>query len=407
MDEVERVRKLFCDLTPILNERQIRLWAAAEAESLGRGGVTIVTRATGLRHKRIVAGKRDLQVQRETPPLEAPCEQRVRRPGAGRKRIEDQDPELVKALERLIDPATRGDPESPLRWTSKGTRRLAEELTIQGHPVSATKVRELLVDLDYSLQANHKTREGKQDPDRDAQFEYINRRAKEFQSKGLPVISVDTKKKENLGDFKNGGREWEPKGSPVPVRVHDFIDKELGKAIPYGVYDLARNEGWVSVGIDHDTAEFAVETIRRWWKRMGKAVYPEAEELLITADGGGSNGARVRLWKTELQEFADESGLRIQVAHYPPGTSKWNKIEHRMFCHITANWRGRPLETLETVVNLIGATTTKRGLHIRAAADRNSYKKGIKVAHEEMEAVNLRPARFRGDWNYTVTPQSD
>jgi hypothetical protein len=331
----------------------------------------------------------------------------VRRPGAGRKCIEHQDPEVVKALELLIDPATRGDPESPRRWTSKGTRRLAEELTAQGHPVGATKVRELLVDLEYSLQANHKTREGKQDPDRDAQFEYINRRAKDFQSKGLPVISVDTKKKENLGDFKNGGREWEPKGSPVPVRVHDFIDKELGKAIPYGVYDLARNEGWVSVGIDHDTAEFAVETIRRWWQRMGKAVYPEAEEILITADVGGSNGARVRLWKTELQEFADESGLRIQVAHYPPGTSKWNKIEHRMFCHITANWRGRPLETLETVVNLIGATTTTRGLHIRAAADRNSYKKGIKVADDKMEAVNLRPARFRGDWNYTVTPQSD
>ncbi len=392
-------------LAPVMDERLTRLWAAAEAEAYGRGGPTAVTKATGILGKRILAGRRDLAALRASPPTEPARKQRIRKPGAGRKRLEDTQPGLVEALDALIDPSTRGDPESPLRWTCKSTRRLAEELTKAGFQISPTKVGELLAADGYSLQGNRKTREGSQHPDRNAQFERINRQVKAFQGRGQPVVSVDTKKKELVGDFKNVGREWQRKGEPVPVRVHDFLDQELGKAIPYGVYDLLRNEGWVNVGVDHDTAEFAVESLRRWWKRMGKKAYPEATDLLVTADGGGSNGSRTRLWKLELQRFADETQLRVHVSHYPPGTSKWNKIEHRMFCHITQNWRGRPLESLEAVVNLIGSTTTAAGLRIRASLDKRTYEKGIAVTPEEMASVNLQPARVRGEWTYLIAPR--
>src|SRR5258708_16018190 len=353
MNPVERIRWKYEALAPVMDERMTRLWAAAEAQALGHGGTIAVTKATGILGKRIRAGMADLAALRENPPDEPPQEQRIREPGGGGKPLEEHDPEMVKALDALIDPVTRGDPQSPLRWTCKSTRKLATELTAQGHRVGHSKVAELLAEAGYSLQGNRRTGEGRQHPDRNAKFETINRQAKAFQSNRQPVIAVDTKKKELVGDFKNGGREWQPKGEPVPVRVHDFLDKELGKAIPYGVYDLLRNEGWVNVGIDHDTAEFAVESIRRWWHRMGRKAYPTATELLVTADGGGSNGARTRLWKLELQRLTYDTGLGIQVCHYPTGTSKWNKIEHRMFCHITQNWRGQPLESVEAIVALI------------------------------------------------------
>jgi hypothetical protein len=404
MTDVDKIRRKYEQLAPVMDERMTRLWAAAEAEAIGWGGGAAVTKATGILGKRIAAGKRDLDELRENPPTEPPREQRVRREGAGRKRLEERDPELIERLNDLIDPVTRGDPESPLRWTTKSTRKLAKELTARGHKVGASKVCELLNDMGYSLQGTKKTTEGTQHPDRDAQFKYISRRVKASHRNGEPVISVDTKKKELVGDFTNDGAEWQPKGSPIPVRVHDFIDRELGKAVPYGVYDLSRNEGWVNVGITADTAEFAVESIRRWWRRMGKRVYPEATQLLITADAGGSNGPRLRLWKTELQQFADETGLILRVCHYPPGTSKWNKIEHRMFSHITQNWRGRPLESVETIINLIGSTTTTTGLRIRAALDKNEYVKGTKVSDEELAAVNLRPAHARPTWNYSIEP---
>jgi hypothetical protein len=403
--DVDRIRRKFEVMSLVLDERQLRLWAAAEAEALGRGGLKSVMEATGIWNRRIESGKRELEELRRSPPTAPPSAQRVRRVGGGRKPLEEKDPELLTALDALVDPVTRGDPESPLRWTCKSLRQLSDELEKQGHPASPTKIGELLAAQGFSLQANEKTREGTAHPDRNAQFEYINRRVKEFAAADEPVISVDTKKKELLGDFKNGGREWQPTGSPVPVRVHDFLDKELGKAIPYGVYDLMRNEGWVNVGIDHDTAAFAVESIRRWWKRMGAKAYPNATKLLITADGGGSNSPRVRLWKTELQKLADELGLTLHLCHYPPGTSKWNKIEHRMFCHITQNWRGRPLESLETVVNLIGATTTSKGLRIRATADKRSYPDKIEISDEQLDAVNIKRARFHGDWNYRIVPK--
>lgn len=388
----------------VLDERQLRLWAAVEAEALGHGGVKAVMEATGIWNKRMAAGKRDVAELRKSPPTEPPGAQRVRREGGGRLPLEEKDPGLLPALEALIDPVTRGDPGSPLRWTCKSLRQLSAELAEQGHVASPNKIGQLLAAQGFSLQANEKTREGAAHPDRNAQFEYISRRVKAFAADEQPVISVDTKKKELVGDFKNGGREWQPKGSPVPVRVHDFLDKELGKAIPYGVYDLMRNEGWVNVGIDHDTAAFAVESIRRWWMRMGIKAYPHATKLLITADGGGSNNPRVRLWKTELQRLANDTGLTLQICHYPPGTSKWNKIEHRMFCHITQNWRGRPLESLETVVNLIGATTTTTGLRIQAAADTGAYPDKIEIADDDLAAVRIRRARFHGDWNYSIVP---
>jgi transposase len=383
-----------------MDERMRRRWAAAEAQSLGRGGITLVAEATGLSRTTIHSGLAELQ---SGPGDAEPA--RLRRPGAGRPRLSQHDPQLLRALEALLESSTRGDPQSPLLWTCKSTRNLAADLVRQGHQISHDSVSRLLDELGYSLQANRKTREGKDHPDRDAQFRYINRRARRFQRRGQPVVSVDTKKKELLGDFKQSGREWRPQGCPEEVRTHDFRDKGLGIGIPYGVYDLTRNHGWVSVGIDHDTAAFATETIRRWWERMGALAYPPAEELLITADGGGSNGSRTRLWKVCLQKLADELGLAISVCHFPPGTSKWNKIEHRMFCHITENWRGRPLLSRAVIVNLIGSTTTRTGLHINAELDTNRYPTRIKVTDAELATVRIKRAKFHGNWNYTIQPR--
>jgi Rhodopirellula transposase DDE domain len=383
-----------------LSEFTRRRWAAVEAVSLGWGGVSAVSAATGLAHSTIRRGIRELNRG------SAPPGARERRQGAGRKRIDVLDPQVRASLERLVEPESRGDPQSPLRWTCKSTRRLAKELTAQGHPVGPTTVRHLLKAAGYSLQANRKTREGKSHPDRDAQFRYINRRVQAQQRQGQPAISVDTKKKETLGNLKNPGPEWRPKGRPREVEVHDFPDPRKGKAVPYGVYDLSHNEAWVSVGVSSDTAEFAVETIREWWQRLGRRRYPEARRLLITADSGGSNSCRNRLWKVELQGFADETGLEIEVCHFPPGTSKWNKIEHRLFCHVTRNWRGQPLETYEIVVHLIGSTTTESGLAVHADLDAAKYEKGRKVTDEEFATVNLRPSRFHGEWNYVIRPNA-
>jgi hypothetical protein len=400
MADEETIRRKFDVLRPFLDERARRLWAAAEALALGRGGVTVVATATGMTRKTIRGGIRDLQ---GSPGAPVP-DQRQRAPGGGRKALSERDPTLLRDLEALVEPLTRGDPMSPLRWTCKSTRQLAAELTRQGHRLSHQKVAELLARLKYSLQGTRKTKEGTVHPDRDAQFSYINEQTQAFQARGQPVISVDTKKKELVGEFKNGGREWQPAGHPVPVRVHDFIDPDLGKAIPSGVYDLAANQGWVSVGTDHDTPAFAVESLRRWWEQMGRQSYPAARELLIIADGGGSNGSRPRRWKTELQDRANETGLRITVCHLPPGTSKWNKIEHRMFCHITQNWRGRPLVSHEVIVQLIGSTTTHTGLTVRAELDTNAYPTGVEVTDGELAAVHLLPADFHGEWNYTIAP---
>jgi len=331
---------------------------------------------------------------------------RLRRPGGGRKPITKVDPQVLRALEELVDPVTRGHPESPLRWTCKSTAKLAEELTQRNHPITDRTVARLLRQAGYSLQANRKTREGSSHPDRNAQFEYINKQVMAFQRRNQPVISVDTKKKELVGEFKNPGEEWQPKGKPQEVTVHDFPDKHLGKAIPYGVYDLASNEGWVSVGINHDTAQFAAASIRRWWSEMGSRRFPRASELLITADGGGSNSSRNRLWKKSLQELADELDLTLKVCHFPPGTSKWNKIEHRLFCFITKNWRGRPLTTYEVIVNLIASTTTKTGLVVRAAIDSKDYDTGVTVSDEEIACLRLTRAKFHGEWNYTIKPGS-
>jgi transposase len=331
-------------------------------------------------------------------------EQRIRKPGGGRKRATEKDQSLVTDLERLVEPTTRGDPESPLRWTCKSVRQLADELQRKGHRASHQLVSELLHEMGYSLQANRKTIEGASHPDRDAQFEHINRRVRLSLRAGDPVVSVDTKKKELVGNFKNGGRELRPQGNPEKVLVHDFVIPELGRAIPYGVYDLASNSGWVSVGIDHDTASFAVESIRRWWRSMGRALYRGHKRLLITADAGGSNGPRVRLWKTELQRLANELGMEISVCHFPPGTSKWNKIEHRLFSFISMNWRGKPLTTYQVIVSLIAATKTAKGLNVKAKLDSKAYPAGVKVSDAEVDRVNLRPARFHGDWNYTVEP---
>ena len=406
MSEEERLQSKYAALGPVLDERQRRLWAAAEARALGRGGVTLVARATGITRKRIHQGLRDLdELADASPPGSKAQKVRVRRPGGGRRRLATKDPELVRALEALVEPTTRGDPMSPLRWTCKSTQKLAAELTRRGHPVSARTVASLLKDLKYSLQGLRKTREGTAHPDRNAQFEHLNAQVEAFQEQGQPVISVDTKKKELIGDFKNEGQEWQPQGKPEPVRVHDFVDDALGKAIPYGVYEPARNTGWVSVGQDHDTAAFAVASIRTWWQQMGRQAYAQATKLLITADGGGSNSSRCRLWKTELQQFADETGLAVTVCHFPPGTSKWNKIEHRMFCHITQNWRGRPLVSREAVIQLIGSTTTDTGLTIHAGRDEAQYPTGIKITDDELAAVQLTRAEFHGDWNYTISPR--
>jgi hypothetical protein len=401
-DDEARVAEKYDALRGVMDEQMRRLWAATEARALGYGGVSTVARAIGLTRPTITSGMKELGDAKRRVPLVS--KHRVRREGAGRRRVTDSDAGLRPALEELVEPATRGHPMSPLRWTCKSVRVLAGELTRQGHTVSHQTVAEVLQHLGYSLQANRKTREGAGHPDRNAQFEHIARRAKEFQKRGQPVISVDTKKKELVGDFKNAGQEWHPKGRAPSVRVHDFQDDELGKAIPYGVYDLGANAGWVSVGIDHDTPEFAVESIYCWWRQMGRKTYPEARELLITADGGGSNGSRARLWKVALQRMADATGLKISVCHFPPGTSKWNKIEHRMFCHITRNWRGRPLESLEVVVNLIASTTTAKGLRVRAALDTDEYPTGIKVDDSMMATLQLTPDKFHGDWNYAIAP---
>jgi hypothetical protein len=386
-----------------MDERMRRQWAAAEASDLGWGGVTTVALATGLARNTIMAGERDLADRRAHPRVRVT--QRIRYLGGGRKPLTAGDPGLLAALELLVDPATRGHPESPLRWTCKSTSKLAEELSRQNHPVTDRSVAALLKKTGYSLQANRKTREGSSNPDRNAQFEHINRLVLAFQKQGQPVVSVDTKKKELVGEFKNAGQEWEPQGEPTKVNVHDFPDKKLGKAIPYGVYDLASNEGWVSVGIDHDTAQFAAASIRRWWQEMGCRRFPKANRLMITADGGGSNSSRNRLWKVALQGLANDLEMELQVCHFPPGTSKWNKIEHRLFCFITKNWRGRPLTSYETIVNLISSTRTKTGLTVRAALDTNHYETGIEVSDEQLARVNYVPDKFHGEWNYLIRPR--
>ena len=381
----------------------MRAWAAAEALGMGRGGISAVAAATGLSRTTIHSAVDELLSK---PAVSPEMVARQRKPGGGRQRLTQKDPALLEELDRLINPATRGDPESPLRWTSKSTTKLAAALTEAGHSVSQRTVCDLLAEMGYSLQSTRKSREGAQHPDRDAQFQYIDQQVKEYLRASQPVISVDTKKKELVGDFKNQGREWQPKGQAEKVRVHDFADPRLGKVTPYGVYDLAANQGWVSVGVDHDTAEFAVESIRRWWRWMGRLRYPNAKRMLITADGGGSNGSRVRLWKVALQRLVNEIGIPVSVSHFPPGTSKWNKIEHRMFCHISQNWRGRPLISREVIIALIGTTTTREGLKIKAALDERPYEAGIKVSKEELAKVNLEPADFHGEWNYKIRPQN-
>jgi hypothetical protein len=401
---IANVRQKYESLAPLLDERTRRRWAACEARALGRGGISLVAQATGLSRPLIRRGLAELERQPGPDSATAAQPTRLRRPGAGRPPLTVTDAALLRDLRTLVAPATRGDPMSPLLWTCKSTRNLAEALGQLGHEVSHQTVARLLTDLGYSLQANRKTEEGQEHPDRNAQFEHINRQVRSFQRRGQPVVSMDTKKKELVGNYRNAGQEWEPQGQPRRVKAKDFPDKELGKVAPYGVYDLTANEGWVSVGISHDTAAFAVESARRWWRRMGQAVYPEADELLITVDSGGSNGPRLRLWKVSLQQLADELGLRISVCHFPPGTSKWNEIEHRLFCHITENWRGRPLVSHAVVVNLIAGTKTRAGLHIEAELDTHNYEPGIEVTDEELEAVLLKRDKFHGDWNYTILP---
>jgi transposase len=394
------LHKKYRGLKSELTERSRRLWAATEAQALGHGGIGLVERATGISRSTIQRGLRELEAGATLEP------DRTRRPGGGRKSALEKDPRLLEDLDALVEPTASGDPDSPLRWTARSVRALATELQHMGHDVSYHLVGDLLHLLDYSLQANRKTREGPQHPDRDAQFRYINNQVRRCLRRRQPAISVDTKKKELVGDFKNPGREWRPKGRPQRVRVHDFLIPAQGKAIPYGVYDLHRNEGWVSVGVDHDTASFAVNAIRRWWKLMGRSAYPKASELLITADAGGSNGPRLRLWKWELQRFANRTHLTIRVCHFPPGTSKWNKIEHRLFSHIAMNWRGKPLVSLAAIVSLIADTHTDTGLRVRSEIDYSRYPSGVTVTDEQLDRVNLRPDRFHGDWNYVIRPST-
>jgi hypothetical protein len=398
--DIAALRRKYARMGSSLNERTRRLWAASEALEIGRGGIAAVRQATGLSYEAIAHGIADVEAGDPLDPA------RIRRPGAGRKRATSLDATLSRDLDRLVEPASRGDPESSLRWTSKSLRRLARELREAGHHVSHTLVGELLHEMGYSLQANRKTREGAQHPDRDAQFEHINDRVSAQLRAGEPAISVDTKKKELIGNFKNGGKEWRPRGDPLHVKVHDFMTKEGGRVSPYGVYDIARNAGWVSVGITHDTAAFAVATIARWWRRMGRRSYPRAKRLLITADGGGSNGPRIRLWKLELQKFADATGLAVSVCHLPPGTSKWNKIEHRLFSFITQNWRGQPLLTHAAIVSLIASTTTTTGLKVRCEVDRRRYRPGREVSDAELQTLQIERDTFHGDWNYTIAPKT-
>jgi hypothetical protein len=398
VDPKSILKEIYERLTPHLNERQNRILAAIAAESYGRGGVTVVSSLTGVSRSTIKIGREELSAGIIF------STERVRRPGAGRKNLKEVDPKLIEDLDRIIEPTSRGDPESPLRWTCFSTRKLAKTLQEKGHTVSHTTVATILSDLNYSLQGAKKTLEGQSHEDRNAQFEFINEYVKIFQEFEQPVISVDCKKKEIIGNFKNNGKEWRPKGDPIEVNDHDFMDKDLGKAIPFGIYDISDNSGWVNVGVDHETSEFAVESIRRWWKYMGKEKYPEAKFLLITADSGGSNGYRRKAWKVELQQLSKEIGLIISVCHFPPGTSKWNKIEHRLFSAISQNWRGRPLISLETVVNLIGNTKSETGLEVKCNLDTNSYPIGIKIHGEEMKKLWIHNNEFHGEWNYTITP---
>ena len=395
----DSLRRKFVSVWPLLDERGRRLMAASEALSLGYGGVSKIRRASGLSRKAIARGIREIADGNAMPG-------RIRRPGAGRKSIIEHDPKLLASLERLIEPETRGDPESPLRWICKSTRNLAAQLTRHKHPVSHEKVAQLLRDQNYSLQSNRKTEEGADHPDRDAQFRHINAQVKRALAAGMAVISVDTKKKELLGNYDNGGKQWLPAKNPVKVNGHDFPSPDVPRAYPYGIYDLGRNTGFVNVGTDHDTGAFAVASIRGWWRSEGRSLYTRARELLITADGGGSNGARLRLWKLELQQFADETGLSISVCHFPPGTSKWNKVEHRLFSFISSNWRGEPLRDYETIVNLISRTTTAKGLQVTCRLDRRKYPTGRKVTDEEIEQVNLKRHKFHGEWNYTIYPST-
>ena len=399
---IVRIRRKYRSLRPGMDERLRRQWAAAEAREVGWGGVTAVAEASGLSRVTITKGVRELAQPARVRVAQA---QRVRQPGGGRKPVTARDPELAAALDALIDPVTRGDPDSPLRWTCKSTYRLAEELTGRGHPVSPRTVAMLLRAAQYSLQANRKTREGASHPDRNAQFEYINARVLQFQHRGQPAISVDTKKKELVGNFKNAGRTWRPRGRPEDVRVHDFKDPALGKAIPYGVYDLLNDQGWVSVGIAHDTAEFACNSIRRWWTQMGHRRFPRAKQLLITADAGGSNSPRSRLWRLGLQGLADATGLPPTVCHFPPGTSKWTKIDHRLFSFTGSNWRGQPLISHQAIVALIARTTTRSGLIVRATLDPKRYRTQVTVSEEQLAGVRITPHDFHGDWNYTIAPR--
>lgn len=395
-DVIKIFKKKFNLVSSHLNEKTRRIWAATEAKMLGRGGVTILSAATNLSRSTIYLGLKDLKSKRKID-----IEQ-IRKPGGGRKRLVDTDKTILKDLEAILEPATRGDPESILRWTCKSTKQLAIELNKKGYRISDRKVCDLLSDLGYSLQANRKTKEGSSHPDRDDQFLFIYKKAKSFQRSKQPIISVDTKKKELIGNYKNHGKEWNPKQSPTEVEVHDFPDPKTPKASPYGVYDVTKNEGWVSVGISHDTAEFAVSTIKRWWVNMGKKRYSNAKKIYITSDCGGSNSRRSRLWKMELQKLADKIKLDIHVSHFPPGTSKWNKIEHKMFSFISMNWRGRPLTTYNVIVNLISNTKTKSGLEIRAEMDERQYEKGIKISNEDFNTINLKACDFHGEWNYII-----
>lgn len=396
------IKSKYSSLAPLMDERVRRQWAATEAQAYGWGGISAVSDATGMSRKTIRKGLAEMLSRDQAQ--DVPVALRLRKPGGGRKQLTKTNPQLLESLEWLVGPTTRGDPMSPLRWTCKSTYELARALTEQGYDLSPRTVGRLLNAENFSLQGNRKTKEGAAHPDRNAQFEHINEKVKHFQQRSQPVISVDTKKKELVGEFKNGGREWQRKGEPLTVKTHDFMDPELGKAIPYGVYDLSCNEGWVSVGIDHDTAQFAAKAIYRWWKKMGVKRYPNAKQLLITADGGGSNGSRSRLWKVALQDLAQRLNMSIHVCHFPPGTSKWNKIEHRMFCHITQNWRGRPLVSHDVIIALIANTTTQAGLKIRAELDTSLYPTGTKITDEELASINLKRHKFHGEWNYTLLP---
>ena len=395
---VRKVAEKYNNLSKTLNERSRRLWAGNESLSIGYAGIEIVSRATGLSRSTIIKGMKEITDKRE-------LEDRIRDHGGGRKKEVDKNPGIREELIRLIEPSTRGDPQSPLLWESKSLRKLSSELKEKGYDVSHVLVEKLLHDMKYNLKSNRKMNEGKSHADRNLQFEHINSRAIKFMKESQPVISIDTKKKELIGNFKNNGKEWKPKGEYDEVNVYDFIQLAVGKAVPYGIYDMKLNEGYVNVGIDHDTAEFAVQSIKKWWECMGKKRYPDAKRLMITADGGGSNGSRVKLWKIELQKFATETGLEISVCHFPPGTSKWNKIEHRLFSFITKNWRGKPLVSYEVIVNLIANTRTEKGLRVECSIDLDSYEKGIKISNDEMLKLNIRTDEFHGEWNYTIAPK--